>query len=49
VPQVGDREISALGDWVEGKISQAIENKILQAFEKNLVFPNMDDMVRGFG
>jgi len=39
VPQVGDRSVafSTLSDW--------IENKIVQLLEKNLVVPNMDDVV----
>ncbi|KAI6198277.1 SMP-LTD domain-containing protein [Aphelenchoides fujianensis] len=39
VPQVGDRSVvfSTLSDW--------IENKIVNVLEKNLVLPNMDDIV----
>jgi hypothetical protein len=39
IPQVGDRSVvySALSDW--------IENKLQLILEKNLVLPNMDDVV----
>jgi hypothetical protein len=39
IPQVGDRSVvySALSEW--------IENKLQLILEKNLVLPNMDDVV----
>ncbi|KAI6171473.1 Testis-expressed sequence 2 protein [Aphelenchoides bicaudatus] len=39
VPQIGDRTVvfSTLSDW--------IEKKMVQLLEKNLVVPNMDDVV----
>lgn len=39
VPQVGDRTVifSTLSDWIEGKIRLLLE--------KNLVMPNLDDIV----
>ena len=37
--------IALLGNWIEGKISRTIEDKISMVVQKNLVFPNLDDVV----